>query len=187
MFKRIILSLTLAATFGCSAIPVATAQDKPTVAPAQAQVNQPQAVSIHRITQAADKSGIKACTGRINQVSNFLTAGVPGVGAMLFLPPANPDQQLVSVSLEIPIKGASAAYASASFAPNQANGCGGMYETVVYWPQKCDVVANKNFGALKKIGALSKTIFVRDGGLTTKIFFMPAGTGCITIKKEVIL
>jgi len=64
-------------------------------------------------------------------------------GAMLLLPPTNPDQHLVSVSMEIPIKGAASAYASASFAPNQANGCGGMYETVVYWPQKCDVVANK--------------------------------------------
>lgn len=179
MLKRIILIFTLALTLGLVLIPVAIAQDQP-AAPAQT------AVSINKITQVADKSGIKACTGRINQVANFLTAGVPGVGAMLFLPPANPDQQLVSVSMEIPIKGAAAAYASASFAPNQANGCGGMYETVVYWPQKCDVVANKNFGTLKKIGALSKAIFVRDGGVTTKIFFMPAGTGCVSIKKEVI-
>ena len=103
----------------------------------------------------------------------------------MFLPPNNPDRQLISVSMEIPLKDSSA-YASASFAPNQANGCGGMYETVVYWPQKCDVVANKNFGALKKIGALYKTIYVRDGGVSTKIFLIPAGTGCVSIKKEVI-
>jgi len=182
VLKRIILIFTLALTLGLVTLtPVAIAQDQPTAAPTQ----QP-AVSVNKITQVADKAGIKACTGRINQVANFLTAGVPGVGAMLFLPPANPDQQLVSVSMEIPIKGATAAYASASFAPNQANGCGGMYETVVYWPQKCDIVADKNFGTLKKIGALSKTIFVRDGGVTTKIFLMPAGTGCVSIKKEVI-
>ncbi|MEI6608608.1 MAG: hypothetical protein WCO53_02565 [Deltaproteobacteria bacterium] len=182
--KRTILTLILIAAFGLAPlIPLAMAQDQPAAAAAPAQ---PQAADINRITQAAEKSGIKACSGRINQVSNFLTGGTPGVGAMIFLPPANPDQQLVSVSMEIPIKGAAAAYASASFAPNQANGCGGMYETVVYRPQKCDVVASKNFGTLKKIGALSKTIFVLDGGLTTKIFFMPAGTGCISIKKEVI-
>ena len=182
MLKRIILSLMLVASFGLTQlIPLAIAQDQPTAAPAQ-----PQAANINKITQAADKSGVKACTGRINQVANFLTAGTPGFGAMLLLPPNNPDQQLVSVSMEIPIKGASSAYASASFAPNQANGCGGMYETVVYWPQKCDVVANKNFGALKKIGALYKTIYVRDGGVSTKIFLIPAGTGCVSIKKEVI-
>jgi hypothetical protein len=160
-------------------IPLAIAQDQP-AAPAQP------AAGINNITQATDKAGMKACSGRINQVANFLTGGTPGVGAMLFLPPNNPDKQLVSISMEIPIKGASSAYASASFAPNQANGCGGMYETVVYWPQKCDVVANKNFGTLKKLGALSKTVYVRDGGVTTKIFLMPAGTGCVAIKKEVI-
>lgn len=160
-------------------IPLAIAQDQ---LPATAQ---PASV-INNITQATDKAGMKACSGRINQVANFLTAGTPNVGAMLFLPPNNPDKQLVSLSMEIPIKGASSAYATASFAPNQANGCGGMYETVVYWPQKCDVVANKNFGTLKKLGALSKTIYVRDGGVTTKIFLMPAGSGCVAIKKEVI-
>ena len=172
----IIITIYILAVF----IPLAIAQDQPAAAPAQ-----PQAAAINGITQVTDKAGIKACSGRINQVANFLTAGNPGVGAMLFLPPNNPDQQLVSVSMEIPIKGASSAYASASFAPNQANGCGGMYETVVYWPQKCDVVANKTFGTLKKIGSLSKTIFVRDGGVTTKIFLMPAGSGCVAIKKEV--
>jgi len=161
-------------------IPLAIAQDQLPATPAQP------AAGINNITQVTDKAGMKACSGRINQVANFLTAGTPNVGGMLFMPPNNPDKQLVSVSMEIPIKGASSAYASASFAPNQANGCGGMYETVVYWPQKCDVVANKNFGKLKKLGALSKTIYVRDGGVTTKIFLMPAGTGCVAIKKEVI-
>ena len=182
--KKTIMTLMLVTTYILAMfIPLAMAQDQPAAAAAQAQ---PQAAELNRITQVTDKAGMKACSGRINQVANFLTAGTPGVGAMLFLPPNNPDQQLVSVSMEIPIKGAASAYASASFAPNQANGCGGMYETVVYWPQKCDVVANKNFGTLKKIGALSKTIFVRDGGVTTKIFLMPAGSGCVAIKKEVI-
>jgi len=161
-------------------LPLAIAQDQPPAAPAKP------VAGINGITQVTDKAGMKACSGRINQVANFLTAGTPGVAGIVFLPPNNPDQHLISVSMEIPIKGASSAYASASFAPNQANGCGGMYETVVYWPQKCDVVANKNFGALKKLGALSKTVYVRDGGVTTKIFLMPAGTGCVAIKKEVI-
>jgi len=180
--KKILLIFTLAVAVGLATlIPMATAQNKPAAAPAK----QP-AVNINKITELANKSGVKYCAGRINQVSNFLTGGVPGVGAMLFLPPNNPDHQLVSVSMEIPQKDASAAYASASFAPSQANGCGGMYETVVYWPQKCDVVAENTFGKLKKIGALSKTIFVWDGGVTTKIFLMPAGKGCVSIKKEIV-
>lgn len=144
------------------------------------------ASNVNGITQAAVKSGVLACTSRVNQVANFLTAGSQGVGAVLFIPPDNPDQQMISVSLEIPSADASSAYASASFAPNQANGCGGMYETVVYWQQKCDEVAGRNFGTLKKIDQFSKNIMILDGGLTTKIFLMPAGTGCVSIKKEVV-
>ena len=179
--KRIILSLALVAALNLTfVISVAIAQDQPATAPEQPAAN------INKITEVADKAGIKSCNGRINQVSNFLTAGVTNVGAMLFYPPKNPDQQLFSVSMELPIKGAASAYASASFAPNQANGCAGMYEKVVYWPQKCDAVVNKNFSKLKKLGALSKTIYVRDGGVSIKIFLMPAGSGCVSIIKEIV-
>jgi hypothetical protein len=161
-------------------IPLAIAKDQLPATPAQ------QAAGINGITQATDKAGMKACSGRINQVANFLTAGTPGVGAMLFLPPNNPDKQLVSVSMEIPIKGASSAYASASFAPNQANGCGGMYEAIVYWPQSCKDLSEQTYGNLKKINGFSKNMTVLDGGMATRIFLLPAGAGCVSIKKEVI-
>ena len=189
MRKRSILNLALAVIFGLmSLIPPTNAEDKTAAAPSKphAPVSQPAPSNVNGITQAAVKAGVLACTSRINQVANFLTAGSQGVGALMFLPPNNPDQQLISASLEIPMKDASSAYASASFAPNQANGCAGMYETVVYWPQKCSEVTNKNFSTLKKIRALSKNITVLDGGVSTKIFLLPAGTGCVSIKKEII-
>jgi len=141
---------------------------------------------VNSITKAFVQTGVLACSGRINQVANFLTGGAQGVGAFLIVPPAAQDRQLVSVSLEIPAADGPAAYASASFAPNQANGCGALYETVVWWQSACDQVAGKNFGTLKRTGLLSKNITVLDGGAMTKIFLMPAGTGCISIKKEVI-
>lgn len=146
----------------------------------------PVASNVNGITQAAVKAGALACTSRINQVANFLTAGSQGIGAIFFMPPENPDQQMISVSMEIPSTEASSAYASASFAPNQANGCGGMYETVVYWQQKCEEVAGRNFATLRRIDLFSKNIMTLDGGVTTKIFLMPAGTGCVSIKKEVV-
>ena len=93
---------------------------------------------------------------------------------------------MISASMEIPMKDATSAYASASFAPNQANGCAGIYETVVYWSQKCTEVTEKNFSTFKKIGSLSKNISALDGGVSTKVFLMPAGKGCVSIKKEVI-
>jgi len=142
---------------------------------------------INNVTQVAVNSGVLTCASRINQVANFLTADAEGVGSLLFIPPTHQDQRLISVSMEIPAAGnIPVAYASSSVAPNQANGCGGMYESVIYWSQSCGTVATHNFGELKKLGALSKTITVLDGGIWTKIFLMPAGTGCVSIKKEII-
>ncbi|MBI5047841.1 MAG: hypothetical protein HZB54_02650 [Deltaproteobacteria bacterium] len=173
--------------------PLAFAAEKDSPAPAQQQPVQSGNPSVSAITQAAVKAGVLACASRINQVTNFLTAGSQWFGAFLIVPPANPDQQIVSASLEIQSKDAPLAYASASFAPNQANGCGGMYETVVYWAQGCDKVASQNFGGLKRIdtkqgapSAHAPSIVTLDGGATTKIFLMPAGTGCVSIKKEVV-
>jgi hypothetical protein len=138
-----------------------------------------------RIADAVAKTGVKSCADRVNQVTNFLTTGNRS-GAILFEPPSSPDKRLVSISLGLAIKGGRIAYASESFAPNQANGCGGMYETVVYWPEGCTDVAKNQFSAFKKYGVLVNSITVLDGGPGVRVFLMPAGTGCIAIKKEVL-
>ena len=169
---------------------VGAASTAPTPAPAaqtaQQPVTQPAAPGRpNPLTLAAAQQGVLSCSSRINPVVSALGVSDNSGGSWL-LPPEQQDQRLAPLVVEMPISLGRSAYISATFAPNQANGCGGMYETVVYWPQKCDVVANKNFGTLKKLGALSRTIYVRDGGVTTKIFLMPAGTGCVAIKKEII-
>lgn len=137
------------------------------------------------ITQAAAQKGVLACAGRIEQVSNFLGFS-PQSGALLMAPSAQPDQRLVPLVMEVPA-GDGGAYISASFAPNQANGCGATYDAVVYWPQSCDVVAPKSFAGLKNLGRLKGHIAVLDGGPNLKVFLMPAGAGCVSVKKEVVL
>lgn len=164
-------------------VSISTAAEKQKPLKAQAPVSH--APPPNGITQAAMKAGVNSCAGRINQVTNFLITGSTGAGATVFLPNDNPDRQLFSASIEIPLKD-NTAYASVSFAPNQASGCNGMYETVVYWPQNCTQVAEKQFSAFQKTNALSKNIAVRESGTTVKIFLMPAGTGCVSIKKELI-
>jgi hypothetical protein len=145
----------------------------------------PAASPTNAITQAAVQQGVLNCAARINQVSNFL-GYTPQAGAVLMPPLSQPDQRLVPLSMEIATESGSA-YVSATFAPNQANGCGATYDAVVYWPQKCEIVAAKQFAALKKAGPLHKDITMLDGGVATKVFLMPAGNGCVSIKKEVVL
>lgn len=147
---------------------------------------QPPHPSVNSITLATVKSGVIACTSRINQITNFLTAGNQGVGANLFTPPATPDQKLVSVSMEIPTTNTSSAYVSASFSPNQVDGCDGMYEAVAFWQVPCNETAAKNFTSFKQTGTLSKNIQVLDGGRLIKVFLLPAGQGCVSIKKEIV-
>jgi len=174
MKKKTFLIMALAVIFIFSSLtPVSQAEEK-------------QKRNVNNITQDALQAGIRTCANRINQISNFLTAGISGIGHVMFIPSNNSDRQMASVSMEIPLK-TGTAYASATFAPEcGSNNCAGMYETVFYWPEKCASVAEKQFGAFKKAGALSKNIYVRDDGKSTKVFLMPAGTGCVTIKKEII-
>lgn len=141
---------------------------------------------VNPITEAAMKAGVKSCKDRINQVSNFLTANTNS-GWLLMLPKSQPDKLLVSASMEVATKEVPiAAYVSESFAPNQASGCSGMYETVVYWEKGCPDVAKKQFATFKRAGVLSRNIAILDGGTGVRVFLMPAGKGCVAIKKEVL-
>ncbi len=184
MQKKVLLLVTLTVIFIFISITfLATAQVKDSTTSSKAQAKQPVAQTANNITQAAFNSGVRTCAGRINQITNFLSAGM-NTGYMLLISKTNPDQQMTSVSMEIPVSN-NTAYASVSVAPGQSNYCGGMYETVVYWPQNCAAVEAQNFGSLKKGKMLSKNISVRDGG-DVKVFLMPAGAGCVSIKKEMV-
>lgn len=152
----------------------------PSTAPAPSPAALPNAVTL-----AAVQQGVLSCSSRINQVSSFLGFDAQA-GAMLMAPPAQPDQRLIPIAMEIPTEGGSA-YVSANFAPNQANGCGASYDAVVYWPERCDAVAARRFAAMKRVGELKKGIAMLDGGIATKVFLMTAGSGCVSIKKEVVL
>lgn len=153
--------------------------------PASSKPEAASANPVNAITQAVLQQGAVNCVARINQVSNYLGFG-PQAGAVLMVPATQPDQRLLPIAMELPVEG-SVAYVAATFAPNQANGCGAVYDAIVHWKQGCDVVASEQFGALKRIGQMKSAITVLDGGVATKVFLMPVGSGCLSIKKEVVL
>jgi len=138
------------------------------------------------IAQAAVQQGAFNCAKRINQVSNFLGYSAKA-GAVLMISPTQPDQQVLPLAMEVPTLNNGAGYVAATFAPNQANGCGVAYDAVVFWHQACAIVAKTQFQGLKPGGFLGKKIMLLDGGMATKVFLMPAENGCISIKKEMLL
>jgi hypothetical protein len=158
-------------------VPAPAAATAPSAAPA---------ATPNAVTVAAVQQGVLSCASRINQVTHFLGFG-PQAGAVLMPHAQQPDTRLLPLALEVPTD-AGSAYVSATFAPGQANGCGATYDAVSYWPQKCEAVAAKQFAGFKRMEqALRKNITVLDGGAATKVFLMPAGSGCVSIKKEVVL
>lgn len=146
----------------------------------------PPSGAANNITQALFSAGAVSCAPRVNQITNFLIAGGEH-GAFLFVPPKDVDQSLVSVSLEIQAANTPLAYASASFSPGTKIGCGGMYETVVYWNGACSAVASQIFKDAKVAGPLMRSITILEVSPAARIFLMPAGAGCVSIKKEVMM
>jgi len=79
------------------------------------------------------------------------------------------------------------AYASATFSPNTAIGCSGMYETVQYWSESCTMVAARMYKGSAPAGPLGSEIAVLNIGPSARVFMIRAtASSCVTIKKEVL-
>lgn len=173
-----------------------TAGKAPEAAPARSGPPAPQAEAtapappaqvtpppVSPVTQTAVQAGVLTCASRINQVVTFLTANGKS-HAFLFVPPKQPDQSLFSVSIRTEDLAGVRRYASASFAPTPG-GQVAVYDTVEYIAQPPAEVEKNMFKNLKRRGELGKDTVILDGGPVT-IFLMPAGSGSIVIKKEVV-
>jgi hypothetical protein len=136
--------------------------------------------SVNAVTEAAVKMGILSCVSRINQVASFLTTNVKS-GVYIFSPKEQPDKHIFSTSFELLRPDDSTLYASASFFPNQD----AVYDTVEYVNIGCRELEKTVFKNLKRVNVLKKNIVLLDGG-KVKVFLMPAGSGTVVIKKEVI-
>jgi len=136
--------------------------------------------SVSAVTEAAVKLGVLSCVSRINQVATFLTANTQS-GVFVFPVQSQPDQHIFSTSFELLGAGDSTIYATASFFPNQD----AVYDTVEYVNKGCDELEKTVFKNLKRVNVLKKNIVLLDGG-AVKVFLMPAGSGTIVIKKEVV-
>ena len=122
-----------------------------------------------------------------------LIAGDAASSGLLFVPPREADSRVFSLSMAVE-DAARTTYASASFAPYGDVGCGLAVDFVTYWPNPCQAVSavlEKQLQAVagpgsKSRGRLGAKISMLDGGPNMRMFLMPAGTGCVQIKKEML-
>jgi hypothetical protein len=208
--KTALYSLVAAVALSSAALTLAQSQQKPATKPAeaakpaeapkpaeaakpaaqqqgaqrQAPQQRPAQLGVNPVAQAAANAGAIDCMGQINRVSNFLTANARS-GAYLFLNPTEGAQRLTSASFEISGQNV-LAYASASFSPGATGACQALYESVVYWDKPCAEVAKASFGTLRPAKAIMKDIEILADANTLRVFLMPAGKGCVSIKKDMI-
>ena len=189
MVKSTLKHCVLLAGAIAAVYPIVASAQAPAPAQAPVPASNPVAPSVANTPYAigAQRIGVVKCIGRINQITAFLTANTSNSGMVLNAPGSEVNQKLVSTVLEVQGQVGGPSFISASFSPGINNGeCSGTYDAVTYWPTACNQVATTNFSAFKPTQPLSKTVFTLDGGPLVKVFLMPAGTGCVSIKKEVL-
>jgi len=163
-------------------VPKSASGDEPKLRPTQ-QMQVP-ATSGNSISQTAARQGAVKCSEKIAQFTNFLSGGGTA-GTHVFVSPDQPDRRLATISLEVQA-GQAVSYAGASFAPDSAaNHCGGVYEAVTYWQNTCDEVARGAFGTFKAANPIRQTIRTLESGPSVRVYLLPAGAGCVSIKKEI--
>jgi hypothetical protein len=137
------------------------------------------------LAQVTQNAGVRTCKPLADKVNRYLIADSQSSG-VLFIAPENANGHVFSGTLEIESKQGSTTYASASYAPYGEVGCGVAYDAVTYWKESCAEVSSKVLKELRPLGPLGSKITMLDGGPAMRMFLMPAGAGCIQIKKEVL-
>jgi hypothetical protein len=140
------------------------------------------------------RAGAVTCAPRVEQVGDFLLQG-DEAGVFLFLPESAVDQRQIGLALEIvspvgpgsnSVSGSPSAYASADFSPSVDGACGASYQAIAYWPGSCAEVAKTRFSANKLLGVVKRSILMLELSKLGRIFLMPAGAGCVSIKRELL-
>ena len=155
-------------------------------APASAPAPQP-AVASTAYAIGAQRNGVSKCIGRINQVTNFLTGNAGHSGKVLASPTGDTNQRLASTVIETEVNGLTS-FVSASYSPGAGpTDCSATYDQIRYWPASCaQVAASSDFATLKAAPALYKNVVMLEGTPVFKVFLMPAGAGCVSIKKDLV-
>lgn len=137
------------------------------------------------VLKQATGRGMRTCFPQLSKLLQYMNTNVE-MGTQTFFAGDSPDYDLVSLSTELTNK-TSLSFASADIAPVISASCAFTYDTVTYWPVDCDQVAQQFFGKMQSEGVLQSTIRILSDFKTPlmRVYLMPAGSGCVAIKKEV--
>ena len=134
----------------------------------------------HELLLDLQQMHLTNCAVSVQQAMTFLFEGSQ---AQFTAQPLGPDSDRwpsVFVVESAPPAGGHTHLSTLVIAPN----CSGMYEQVVYWSQPCDVIKATVFAKFTGEHLLLRDVKVSDSGPALELYLTPAGTGCVSVKKE---
>lgn len=162
--------------------PAAPAGAAPPQRPAAGQPAPPPGDNI--IVQAAQRANLQTCMPQLKSVSDFLIAGAPH-GAFVTQHARQPDRQLFSAIIER-VDQMGSHVITLNLSPAPMGGCAIEYSQVTSWSEPCQKVAGGAFAGYKVKGGLVKNVSVLEREPLLHTFLMPTGTGCVSVKREVL-
>ena len=137
----------------------------------------------NNVVEQASKAGIKKCLPAVTTISNFLI-GNDKHGAHDAWASKDTDQQIYSSTIERVTPGGTRLI-SLSVAPVTGGNCSVVYDQIEWFDTSCLVVAKEHYPNHIYKGVLASKVAILEGPAT--IFLYPAGPGCLSLKKEVII
>ena len=144
---------------------------------------------VQRLNAAVQQLGIRACAPVFAQAGGFL---FEDGRAEFVVQPLGPDvNRWPSV-----VTAESSHPGGTPRAPRQtrlttlivapAGSCSGLYQQVIYWPEPCTTLKTRVFAGFGAERPLLANVRQSEANPGLQLYLMPAGAGCVSVKKELI-
>lgn len=138
---------------------------------------------LDRLGAQLAQAGVKRCAPIVRAVAAFVTEN--SSAAFIVRPlGSRPDVSPVMVTVESAHANlGTTRYTTIMVVPSES--CSGYYEQTIHWAATCPVVKTRNFANFPAPRPLLRNIQVSAASPTVSLQLMPAGQGCVSIKKEI--
>lgn len=176
MSLRLIAATTLALV--AMALPLSAAS-------AQGPATRPTAPQgpLDRLGAQLAQAGVKRCAPIVRAVAAFVTENS---SAAFIVKPLGSRADVSPVMITVESAHANLGttrYTTIMVVPTE--NCSGYYEQTIHWAATCPVVKTRNFANFPTPRPLLRNIQVSAASPTVSLQLMPAGQGCVSIKKEI--
>lgn len=136
------------------------------------------------VVKHAEKAGVKKCLPAIKSLSDFIIKR-GDAGAYSMWNTKNPDNNIFSSSIERTFTDG-VIFTDFTVSPVASGACSAIYNKIWYESKSCIAVVKEKYEKAKYKGELNKNItYLDDNDVDT--YLMPAGGGCIVIRKELVM